>query len=445
MSSPTQSWPRDALPNGTVLNGYRIDRVLGRGGFGITYQAVDGIDQVFALKECFPRQFCARDGEAVAAGDEGEAGPFADCLGRFIQEARALRQLSALGTASGGIVKVVTYFEANGTAYIVMEHVGGTSLDAVIRAAPQGLPEDRLRPILLNLAQAVACVHEAGLLHRDIKPGNILVREDGRPVLIDFGAARGARHGMTVTYTQIYSESYAPIEQFAGAKQGPYSDIYALGATLYRAIGGKSVDSFTRHQAILRGKPDPLAPAVEFGAGRYSRDLLRTIDCALIVAPEDRPQSIADLLRLLDADEAALAETKLAPPSSGTARPGDAAAGPAGRPDAMAPGPTGSPGPVPISPGLLSLAFWAVLLLARAGKWLFDELTVLVNKAVHKAQAEIGQGALEEAAQDYASALALLRQTAVKVFDQKPGEAGPAPADQTARRPAASAEPPRQT
>ena len=314
MVDPPEIWPRDALPKGTVLNGYRLERVIGRGGFGITYRGSDAIDQVFAVKECFPRQFATRQGTEVFPGDPTEAQAFDDCLARFTKEAKALKQLSSVGAAGDGVVKVATFFEANGTAYIVMEYLTGESLDSVIKAQPGGLPEEQVRFLLPRLLHAVGCVHDAGLLHRDIKPANIFLRDDGRPVLIDFGAARSSIQGQTVTYTQIFSEGYAPIEQFAGTRQGPFSDIYALGATLYRVIGGTTVDSFTRHQAVLRGKRDPQIPAVKVGAGRYSPALLKAIDAAMTVDPEDRPRSVHDLQSLLSDDTVAADLPLRAPP-----------------------------------------------------------------------------------------------------------------------------------
>jgi formylglycine-generating enzyme required for sulfatase activity/serine/threonine protein kinase len=323
------NWPRDALPKGTELHGYLLDGIIGRGGFGITYRAIDAIDQVFAIKECFPKQFAVREGKQVLPTDAMEEEPLADCLSRFMKEARALRQLSTIGAAGEGVVKVATFFQANGTAYIVMEYLGGGGLDTLIKANPRGLPEPWLNDVLPRLLHALACVHDAGLLHRDIKPANILFRDDGRPVLIDFGAVREMSHGLTRTFTQIYSEGYAPIEQFSGTRQGPYSDIYALGATFYRAIGGTTVDSFTRHQALLRGRPDPQRAAVEIGAGRYARQLLGMIDAALTVAPEDRPQTVGALIALMApvADDTTVRDprrAKLVPATTAAPLPGEA-------------------------------------------------------------------------------------------------------------------------
>jgi serine/threonine protein kinase len=305
-------WPRDALPKGTELNGFRLEAMLGRGGFGITYRAVDAIDQSFAIKECFPRQFATRQGLSVYPASATETDIFADCIERFTREAKALRQLSALGSAGGSVVKVVTFFGANGTGYLVMEYLPGANLDAVITAAPRGLPTEQIVFMLPRLLQAVGGVHDAGLLHRDIKPANILLRADGAPVLIDFGAVRDALNpDQTSVYTQIYSESYAPIEQMTGGKQGTYSDLYGLGATFYRAIGGKTVTSVTRNQAVLHGMPDPQPPAAQIGRGRYPPAVLATIDAALTIDPYKRPQTIRDLIRMLEGPGG---ETTFVPP-----------------------------------------------------------------------------------------------------------------------------------
>jgi TPR repeat protein len=300
-----REWDLDALPRGTWLNGYQLAEIIGRGGFGITYKAVDGIDQAFAIKECLPRQFAMRQGTEVRSIGETTRGPLNDCLARFTREARALRQLSTSASASGGVVKVATLFEANGTAYIVMEFLSGPSLAEMIAASPGGIDGSLLKPMMIGLLRSLSGVHRAGFLHRDIKPANILMRGDGHPVLIDFGAVRAASGGNATTYTQIYSENYAPIEQLVGSQQGTFSDIFALGATFYRAIGGTLVDAYSRHNALLRGQPDPQMAAARIGAGRYEPAVLRAIDAALTIEPEARPQSADQLLALLsDADEA---------------------------------------------------------------------------------------------------------------------------------------------
>jgi hypothetical protein len=264
-----------------VLHGYRIVGMLGRGGFGITYKAVDKIDQVFALKECFPQQIATRRGVDVVPADLDSAELLSECLGRFTQEARALTLFTSAGGESG-VVRVYTFFELNGTAYIVMEFLDGEPLDQMLARHKAGLPEADLARILRTLLPALDRVHENKLLHRDIKPANIFLRANGLPVLLDFGAARINAPGEGTTFTQIYTENYAPIEQIRGERQGPYSDIFALGATCYRAITG-------RPYAMTGAR----LPAREAGAGRYDERLLSAIDWALQVMPQDRPQTIA--------------------------------------------------------------------------------------------------------------------------------------------------------
>jgi TonB family protein len=289
-----------ALPDGTLLHRYLIDRVIGRGGFGITYRARDVDDEFVAVKEFLPRQLVFRqDGQVVPISDSTRAA-FHDGLGRFLKEAKALRRLTTLDATGGSVVRVMTFFEGNGTAYLVMQYLAGQRLDTLFKGHPQGLPDALLDVLARRLLDAVACVHGAGFTHGDIRPANIMLRKDGRPVLIDFGAGRWTSQGRTVTATEIVSEGYAPIEHFTGAGQGPFSDIYALGSTLYEAIGGRPVDAIARHQALLGGMPDPQTPAVEIGEGRYDPKLLRTIDRANAVAPASRPQSVAALVALLD-------------------------------------------------------------------------------------------------------------------------------------------------
>jgi tetratricopeptide (TPR) repeat protein len=329
--TPTKSWPRDALPRLTLLHGYRIVDILGRGGFGITYKAVDGIDQKFAIKEYFPRQFAVRQGMDVLPPDDAAREMFDECLDRFTREARALTLFSGQAGGGEGVVRVITYFQANGTAYIVMEYLEGETFDRVIAAHPEGLSEAELMQILRTLLPALGRVHANGLLHRDIKPANIFLRDSTHPVLLDFGAARTST-GNTEAYTSIFTESYAPIEQIEGRKQGPYSDIYALGVTCYKAIAGRTTDSagtmsLTRQAALLRLQPDPLRPASELGAGRYSKKFLDGIDAALRVAPEERPQDVSAFASAIGLDETpAAVAAPAAPPVQTPAPPAPAAA-----------------------------------------------------------------------------------------------------------------------
>ncbi len=301
MSASSAQLHRDALAAGTVLNGYQILGVLGRGGFGITYRASDLLDQSFAIKEFFPRQFAMRSGNEVVVTSESDQAIFVDCRKRFLTEARLLSTLGRNG-GTAGVVQVVTFFEANNTAYSVMELLAGETLDDVLGAGVS-LPPQVLSAMLRGILAPLARVHAAGFLHRDIKPSNILIRPDGQPVLIDFGSARDMRPTANTTYTQVYSGHYAPIEQMIhGAPQGPYSDIYSVGGVAYRAIGGKLVDARARQQATLTRARDPLVPAADIGRDRYPASLLLAIDRALAVAANERPQRVEEMLALLDSN-----------------------------------------------------------------------------------------------------------------------------------------------
>ena len=293
---------RDALAPGTVLNGYQLLAVIGRGGFGITYRANDLLDQSFAVKEFFPRQFAMRAGMEVVVASESDQGIFVECRRRFLAEAQLLAVLGRNG-GTPGIVRVATFFEANNTAYSIMELLTGETLDDVFRMQGGALSPQRVVSLMRGILTPLARVHEAGFLHRDIKPANILIRPDGVPVLIDFGSARDIGLNTNTTFTQVYSGRYAPIEQMMhGTAQGPFSDIYSVGGVAYRAIGGTLVDARAR-QAALGHALDPLVPAVEVGRDRYPASLLTTIDKALAVAARDRPQRVEEMLNLLNAPD----------------------------------------------------------------------------------------------------------------------------------------------
>ena len=305
-SGPAASWPSFALPQGTVVNGYHIEQVLGSGGFGITYLAHDLLKQRFAIKEYYPRQFGTRNGLSVVPASAEDVALFEECRERFLREAQALVLLGRAAGTSDGIVRVRTYFEINGTCFLVMDYIEGASLSTVMRREPMGLTAERVRSLLMQLLSSIRIVHRAGLMHRDIKPANIILRDDDRAVLIDFGSTRQAARSDTTTYTQIYSGGYAPPEQMLGLRQGEYSDIYAIGAVCYRAIGGTVVDAMTRQNAVAAGRADPQPPAEQIGAERYPRQLLAVIDAALAIDATQRPQNVDDMLATLgrgDADD----------------------------------------------------------------------------------------------------------------------------------------------
>lgn len=287
--------PRDALPPGTRIQEFEFREVLGRGGFGITYLGWDSrLERVMAIKEYMPAGFAVRDSEWSVHPTTGEdRGTYEWGLDRFLEEARMLARFDR----APGVVDVKRIFEANRTAYTVMEYLEGGTLSAVLRPG-KPLSEDRLRAILSPLLEALDQVHAAGFIHRDIKPGNIMFRGDAIPVLIDFGAARAAIAGRSQSITAIVSPPFSPIELYSAStesRKGPWTDIYALGAVLYRGMTG-----VLPPEAPERFLEDRLVPSAEAAGPAYSETLTGAVDRALQMRIEDRPQSVRDWLEILD-------------------------------------------------------------------------------------------------------------------------------------------------
>ena len=283
----------NALPTGYEFQGYRIEQELGAGGFGITYRATELlIGRQVALKEYLPPSIAVRGRDSITVHPIGprDRVPFDLGVKRFRKEAQALVTFH-----HPNIVPLYRFFEANGTAYLVMAFEEGMSLGAILkRHGP--ITEDEIREVLDPLLDGVSQVHAAGFLHRDIKPDNVVIRRaDGSPVLIDFGAARQAVGGIHEITQPVVSAGYSPFEQYANAsRQGTYSDIYALGATAYACISGHRPTDATDRLAGTR-----MMSAVEAGKGRYSETLLRAIDRALAVMAEERPQSVEEWRAML--------------------------------------------------------------------------------------------------------------------------------------------------
>jgi len=308
---PHPQWPAYALPRGTNLHGYRLERILGRGAFGITYLALDLVGQRFAIKEFYPSDISVRHDSAVVAASAREADLLADLQRRFVNEARTMVRLTSSVDPGAGIVRAVTCFEANGTCYIVMDYIEGVPLADVLDQHPSGLPPQRLVSFLKQLLHALRVVHAAGLIHRDIKPANIMIGDGDRLTLLDLGASRDLTDDRS-HYTVVYSGSYSPPEQMAdGQKQGAFSDMYAVGAVLYRAMGGRLVDSITRQTALLAGRPDPLIPASQVADGRYPAEVVAFVQAALTIDPTCRPASVDAILAELTPSSSAAAETVL--------------------------------------------------------------------------------------------------------------------------------------
>jgi TPR repeat protein/serine/threonine protein kinase len=285
---------RSALPAKTLLDGaYRIVRVVGTGGFGITYEAEDvNLRTVVAIKEYYPDEFGDRDaGMSVRAKSERHRKTFEWGRSNFLQEARTLARFE-----HPSIVRVSRVFEANSTAYMVMSFEKGQSVEAWLKGLGRPPTQAELDAIVVPLLGALEMMHAANFLHRDIAPDNIIVRGDGTPVLLDFGAARRAVAEMSRSLTGIVKAGYSPHEQYSSNNrlQGPWSDLYALGGTLYRAVTGQAPE-----EATLRVDEDRLIPAAVAAKAGYRPQFLRGIDACLKIKHADRPQSVAQLRSIL--------------------------------------------------------------------------------------------------------------------------------------------------
>ncbi|GAB2839101.1 hypothetical protein GCM10027277_02570 [Pseudoduganella ginsengisoli] len=285
-----------ALTPGFQLFEYRIDAVLGQGGFGITYVATDiNLNVKVAIKEYLPAEFATRASDKSVAPRWPEDHDFyMNGLECFLVEARTLATFR-----HSNIVRVARFFEAHHTAYMVLEYEQGEPLKQWWEGHKQ-MPEQQLLSLLHPLMDGLSLMHEAGFLHRDIKPDNVYVRkEDGSWVLLDFGAARQTVGGVQAL-ADVITPGYAPLEQYQGGVQGPWTDIYALGATLYWMITGmKPAPAPERDDGTAE-----FIPALQAGKGRYSEEFLGAVDWALSVQPEDRPQSIRAFAQRLFASHA---------------------------------------------------------------------------------------------------------------------------------------------
>ena len=299
----------DSLPPGIVLHGFRLETVLGSGGFGIVYRAVHldtGI--VFAIKEYLPSELAIRRGMNVHPRGRQYQGPFMDGLQRFRDEARHLMKIEP----HSNIVDCRYFFSANNTAYLVMEYINGVPLSKLLvtrNHENRPFQEHELLAVMVPIIEGVAHLHSVGILHRDIKPANILIRrDDERPVLIDFGAAKQgvADHSKSVA---PFTPGFAAPEQIMEGTLGTWTDIYGLGATMWQIVAGgagtsqdrvcKLINAEKRLYATGRGSDDPLQSAIELGTHRFSPSILDSIDQCMRLQESERIPNCNELLQCL--------------------------------------------------------------------------------------------------------------------------------------------------
>jgi TonB family protein len=279
-----------ALAIGHRLQEYIIGRLLGHGGFGLTYLAQDtNLNSLVAIKEFLPQEFAVRNPDcSVVPKSEFDADSYSWGLDRFKEEARALARFK-----HPNIVRVSRLLEAHGTAYMVMDFEPGLTLSQYLKRNGPTLEEGKVLGLFLPVLDGLEALHRLQLVHRDIKPSNIYVRAYGGPMLIDFGAVRQAIGAQSRSLTSLVTPGYAPIEQYSSdGRQGAWSDLYAVGATLYYCMFGHApADAARRSAAISDGADDPIATAFSRGQEHYSRQLLECVDWALQFRVRDRPQT----------------------------------------------------------------------------------------------------------------------------------------------------------
>jgi serine/threonine protein kinase len=289
-----------SLKRGTELDGYRLEKLLGGGGFSVVYLARQLDDnRPVVIKEYMPSKLAVRNRDGrVRARNEATENRFSRGRKLFFQEASTLATLK-----HPNIVNVFNFFQANGTVYMVMEYQDGENLQRYIQNRRGGLSETFLRTVFPRLLDGLELIHATDLLHLDIKPGNIHIQRGGQPLLLDFGAVHGFPQSRQEQPGQVISPGFSPIEQYdSKGYVGPWTDLYAIGATMRACIEGRAPDN-----ARKRHDHDNMRPALVAFRKRYSDPLLRAIDWAMEVDPLLRPQNVAQF-------RAALSAAKITPP-----------------------------------------------------------------------------------------------------------------------------------
>ena len=279
------------LPPGFQLEQYRIEQQLSLGGFSIVYLATDTDGNPVVIKEYLPNSLALRkNGEVEPKVPDEHQAAFRYGMKCFFEEGRALASLN-----HPNLVRVLNFFRANGTVYMVMAFERGRTLQDFINKNKGEIKEKFIRAVFARLLNGLREVHANKLLHLDIKPSNIYLRNDGTPVLLDFGAARQTLFNDAPMLKPMYTPGYCAPEQFRDREHlGPWSDIYSIGASMYACLA-----SLPPQRSDERAKKDNLESAVRRWQGRYSEQLLQTIDWCLKLDPDERPQSVYALQKAL--------------------------------------------------------------------------------------------------------------------------------------------------
>lgn len=292
-------------PGAKLLKGqYTITRYLNSGGFGITYLAKDSLDRDVVIKECFPSSVCRRSKVMVAARSRAHTAELRSIVQLFVREARNLAKI-----VHPNIVAVHQVFEDNGTAYMAIDFVDGLDLQQIIDGEGPRLAPDHIVRITDKLLAAVGFIHDHDMLHRDISPDNVLIDKTGEPILIDFGAARehASQTTRAMSALRVVKDGYSPQEFYiAGSEQGPWSDLYALAATLYHLISGEPpINGQARLAALAEDRSDPYVPLTGRYTG-YPPGYLEAIDRAMSTLPKQRLQSAKEWMAMVQSPVTAL-------------------------------------------------------------------------------------------------------------------------------------------
>ncbi|MDU4094750.1 MAG: serine/threonine-protein kinase, partial [Pantoea sp.] len=289
-----QNMVAGALPAGHRFNEFEIKDVIGGGGFGIVYRAWDHLlERTIAIKEYMPASLAIRNDDlSLGLRSERFSKLFNAGLSSFIQEARLLARFN-----HPGLLHVLRFWEENGTAYMGTLWYSGMSLKAWQQQHPDTINEAWIRQLLPPLFGAIGTIHQAGYLHRDIALDNIQIQDNQLPVLLDFGSARKEIGNLSDETEIMLKPGYAPIEQYSeetDSDQGPWTDIYALGAVLHTLITGSPPPA-----SVVRCIEDHYQPLAQRQPEGYSLSLLHAVDCALMMKPSERPQSVDELATLI--------------------------------------------------------------------------------------------------------------------------------------------------